>query len=201
MRDRVALVVFVAGAVSVVGASSAGGQTNPLPGGLGDGSTVNQVVGNAKQQVNRLTQKAPASRGPASSGDSGHSSGSGAAGSQPAAPAASRSGAARAASSGAQGVRAASAGSARASANPGAGTAGAKSSGGKAHTASKSAATSAADPTTAPEVAGAATSASSGSGHSLPFTGSRPLQWLVLGALMGLMGVGLRFTLRRRSTA
>jgi hypothetical protein len=199
MRDRVALVVLVAGAVSAVGASSAGGQTNPLPAGLGDGSTVNQVVGNAKQQVNRLTSRAPASRGPASSGDGGHSSGPPAARSQPAAPAVSHSGVARAASSD---VHASSAGSAQASGNPGAGTSGAKASGGKAHAASKSAPASAADPTTAPEVGGrAATGASSGDGHSLPFTGSRPLQWLFVGALMGLMGVGLRFTLRRRSTA
>jgi hypothetical protein len=207
MRGRVvgrrAVMVILAGAASAIGASSAVAQTSPLPNGLGDGSAVNRVLDDAKQQLDRLGSKAPASRSPDSKAGADHSSGSGTSGSPSAGPARPHSGAAVAAPSGARSTRSVGTGTVQASSSGGAERSGPSSSASKARSAAKSAAgaTPAADPTTAPEAASrtAAVVDNSGDGHSLPFTGSRPLQGLALGLLMGLMGLAARWALRGRA--
>jgi hypothetical protein len=184
------MAVTVAGAVSAACVSSAAAQTVGLPGGVGDGSALKQVLSDAGQQLNGLGSKAPSQARPSPKGDSGRPSGSSAprspsattsAGSHAAAP--RQAAPSRATYSSGTGAASGSASAARSAAAP--------SKGGSSNASKAKAASSASsnDPTNSPD---AATGSGSGDVRSLPFTGSRPLQWVALGLLMGLTGLALR---------
>jgi eukaryotic-like serine/threonine-protein kinase len=191
------MAVTVAGAVSAACVSSAAAQTVGLPGGVGDGSALKQVLSDAGQQLNGLGSKAPSQARPSPKGDSGRPSGSSAprspsattsAGSHAAAP--RQAAPSRATYSSGTGAASGSASAARSAAAP--------SKGGSSNASKAKAASSASsnDPTNSADAADRATGAATGSGsgdvRSLPFTGSRPLQWVALGLLMGLTGLALR---------
>jgi hypothetical protein len=195
------MAVTVAGAVSAACVSSAAAQTVGLPGGVGDGSALKQVLSDAGQQLNGLGSKAPSQARPSPKGDSGRPSGS----SAPRSPSATTSAGSHAAAprqaAPSRATYSSGTGAARASA---ARSAGAPSKGGSSNASKAKAASSASsnDPTNAPDAADRATGAATGSGsgdvRSLPFTGSTLLQWVALGLLMGLTGLALRRVGRRR---